>query len=215
MSTSLVQVIRVQVTAHRRPCLLDLSGVCHAPKGGDTGTPLLQPNDQVICQAVPHISVHLGINLRLSFPPKTGPLFLEIAGMVGPGNSPGTLTIDGDFTQGAAGTLEIKLDLGAHDLRDVVGDVFLDVFLDLQITSAFIDAAVNGDVFRTMNWASHTGQFVGPTEFWLGDRTIAFLQYEADGLNLAIMVPAPGAALIFESAVLTLARRRAANPQAV
>lgn len=46
-------------------------------------------------------------------------------------------------------------------------------------------------------------------------RTIAFLQYEADGLNLAIMVPAPGAVLIFAFAVLALARRRAANPQAV
>jgi fibronectin-binding autotransporter adhesin len=90
---------------------------------------------------------------------------VNIGGTVGPGNSPGTLTIDGDFTQGAAGTLEIELDLGAHDLLDVVGDAFLDGFLDLQMTSAFIDAAVNGDIFRIMNWASHTGQFVGPTEF--------------------------------------------------
>jgi hypothetical protein len=46
-------------------------------------------------------------------------------------------------------------------------------------------------------------------------RTIAFLQCETDGLNLAIMVPAPGATLIFAFAVLALARRRAANPQAV
>jgi hypothetical protein len=34
-------------------------------------------------------------------------------------------------------------------------------------------------------------------------------------LNLAIMIPAPGATLIFAFAVLALARRRAANPQAV
>ncbi len=140
---------------------------------------------------------------------------VNIAGTVEPGNSPGTLTIDGDFTQGAAGTLEIELDLGAHDLLDVMSDAFLDGFLDLQLTSAFNDAAVDGDIFRIINWASHTGQFVGPTEFWIGDRTIAFLRYETDGLNLAIMIPAPDATLIFTFAVLVLERRRAANPQAV
>jgi hypothetical protein len=132
-------------------------------------------------------------------------------GTVGPGNSPGTLTIDGDYTQGSTGTLAIEMDLGAHDLLDIMGDAFLDGFLDLQFTTAFSGAAMDGDVFRIVNWENHTGQFVGPTEFWIGERTLASLQYEADGLNLLIIVPAPGAAVIFGFAVLALVRRRAVH----
>lgn len=38
--------------------------------------------------------------------------FTNNGGTVGTGNSPGTLTIDGDYTQGATGTLAIEMDLG-------------------------------------------------------------------------------------------------------
>ena len=60
-----------------------------------------------------------------------------------------------------------------------------------------------------MKWESHTGQFGVPAKFWIGERTAALLQYEADGLNLLIIVPAPSAALIFGFAVLALMRQRA------
>lgn len=132
-------------------------------------------------------------------------------GTVGPGNSPGTLTIDGDYTQSASGTLTIEIDLGAHDLLDVIGNAFLDGVLDVQFTSAYLNAATDGDTFRIMNWAAHTGQFDGPTEFMIGAYTTASLSYESDGLNLTVNVPAPGAMVIFAIAVLSLIRQRTAN----
>ena len=47
-------------------------------------------------------------------------------GTVAPGNSIGTQTIFGDFTQGAGGNLEIEFDNGTIDLLDITGNASLD-----------------------------------------------------------------------------------------
>ena len=46
----------------------------------------------------------------------------NIGGTVGPGNSPGKLTVDGDYTQGAGGTLAMEIaSLLSFDVLDITG----------------------------------------------------------------------------------------------
>ena len=65
------------------------------------------------------------------------------AGSVAPGNSPGILSVDGNFTQSAGGTLEIELAsndgvVGTdHDRLDVALSANLDGTLDLQLDEGY------------------------------------------------------------------------------
>ena len=59
-------------------------------------------------------------------------------GTVSPGDSPGTLAINGNYTQGSAGTLDIEFTNSAHDLLNVSGLVTTGGTLDVN----YIDSAV-------------------------------------------------------------------------
>jgi len=78
-----------------------------------------------------------------------------------PGNSAGTLQINGDYTQTAAGLL--GLEIGGeiagvdNDLLDISGSAAFDGTLNVEILAGFTPTV--GDTFEVINYASHTGQF--------------------------------------------------------
>ena len=77
------------------------------------------------------------------------------SGMVRPGNSIGTLTVLGNYTQNADGDLEIEInDIGQSDLLNVTGIATLDGTLTLAPEPGIYPA---GQRFRFMNYASQTG----------------------------------------------------------
>lgn len=79
-------------------------------------------------------------------------------GAVAPGNSPGTLHIDGNYTQGATGHLQIELaSATSSDLLDVTGQANLDGTLEIVLTNGFTPAA--SDTFHVFSGASLTGAF--------------------------------------------------------
>ena len=81
-------------------------------------------------------------------------------GTVAPGNSPGILTVDGNFTQASGGTLEIEIGgLIAgdnHDQLDVLGSLDLDGTLMVSLIDDF--APVLGNTFDILNFTSATLQ---------------------------------------------------------
>ena len=82
-------------------------------------------------------------------------------GTVAPGNSPGGLTIAGNYVQGAGGTLEIELG-GTSPITDfdqlkVTGSAALDGTLIVATASG--SAIVQGTTYDVMTYGSRTGNF--------------------------------------------------------
>ncbi|MBI4937132.1 MAG: filamentous hemagglutinin N-terminal domain-containing protein [Nitrosomonadales bacterium] len=81
-------------------------------------------------------------------------------GTVAPGNSPGALTISGNYTQGPGATLAVELGgtaAGTFDTLDVTGMASLDGTLSVSMFGGFIGSA--GDVFPIINAYSISGAF--------------------------------------------------------
>jgi hypothetical protein len=111
----------------------------------------------------------------------------NIGGTVGPGNSPGTLTVDGNFTQGPGGTLAIEIDaLAAFDVLDITGNASLDGTLDLQVAAACAATAVAGDSFTILEWTSFSGAFSTVTGLNFAAGKFFSLDYGATGLTLTV-----------------------------
>lgn len=86
---------------------------------------------------------------------------LTNAGTVSPGSSPGTITIDGDYTQESSGTLSIELggttpDI-EHDQLIVTGNAILDGTLQVNLIEPY--TPVLGDTFTILTYGSYTGSF--------------------------------------------------------
>ena len=90
-------------------------------------------------------------------------------GTISPGNSPGILSVSGNYTQGAGGTLEIEImgtnpGEGGHDQLNVVGSASLDGTLDIQTDAGFTPAVgatpgMIGDKFVIITANSVSGEF--------------------------------------------------------
>ncbi|GJM33753.1 MAG: hypothetical protein DHS20C18_27540 [Saprospiraceae bacterium] len=90
--------------------------------------------------------------------PTGGTAALVNNGTVAPGNSIGTLTINGDFTNEAAGTVEIELTgtSGDNDVLVVSGEANLDGTLNVVQIGGTIDL---GDAYNAITWTSLVGSF--------------------------------------------------------
>ncbi|MCC7087484.1 MAG: hypothetical protein IT427_20970, partial [Pirellulales bacterium] len=81
--------------------------------------------------------------------------------VVGPGNSPGVLSVSGDYVQGAVGTLAIEI-AGTtvdteYDQLNVMGNATLDGKLLVTLLSGFTPQV--GDTFDVLNAAAISGNF--------------------------------------------------------
>ncbi len=91
-------------------------------------------------------------------------------GIVSPGDSPGTLTINGNYSQNSIGTLRIEvagLPGGQHDLLFVGGSATLDGTLQVLRLNNFMPMKGDRVTFLTDN-GGHTGTFDTVTSTFLG-----------------------------------------------
>lgn len=121
---------------------------------------------------------------------------LTNAGTVSPGNSPGTITVDGNYTQESTGSLAIELGGTTpdteHDQVVVTGAVILGGTLDVSLINEFSPQL--GDSFTIMTYGSITGTFAStslptldPGLKWgvsLGETTMRLI-VEADGGSIS------------------------------
>jgi fibronectin-binding autotransporter adhesin len=88
-------------------------------------------------------------------------------GTVLPGASPGTLTVSGNYTQGAGGELEIEIGgtgAGQFDQLAIGGSATLAGALDLRPTPAYVTAATPGDSVAFLTYGgTRTGTFASTT----------------------------------------------------
>ncbi|EDY82599.1 hypothetical protein VDG1235_2222 [Verrucomicrobiia bacterium DG1235] len=84
-------------------------------------------------------------------------------GTVGPGNSPGILSVLGDYAQTAGASLLVEIGglvAGTQfDVLDVSGVATLAGLLDLQLIDGFLGSIAAGDEFTFMNYSSLVGGF--------------------------------------------------------
>ncbi len=105
-------------------------------------------------------------------------------GTVAPGASPGTLTIDGDYTQGSGGTLRAEINgIGAlHDRLDVTGSATLDG--TLQLVTGYDPGSADG--FRVLEAGTRTGTFATVSGRQATPQKSYLVDYDATGVTLAI-----------------------------
>jgi hypothetical protein len=133
-------------------------------------------------------------------------------GAISPGESPGTLTIDGNLIMESTSTLFMELgglDQGtSYDLLEVTGEAWLAGILNVDLWDSFIPAV--GDSFDILTaWIIQENNLsLGDTpDGWIWD--LAYLDLDKDG-NLdtvrltANAVPIPGAVWLFAPALLGL-----------
>jgi hypothetical protein len=103
------------------------------------------------------------------------------SGFVLPGLSPGTLTINGNYTQTAAGVLQMEIGgaaAGQFDRLVVTGAGNLGGTLDIRLMNGFVPQPSNS--FPILQYGSHTGSFAQS----VGDFSTA--QIGAAGLSIAV-----------------------------
>ncbi len=87
------------------------------------------------------------------------------SGMIQPGSpgTPGTLSVNGNFVQGASGVLDAQINgvgAGSHSQLSVTGNVTLAGSLAAQPSTAYAAAATLGDTFAVVNYGgSRSGSF--------------------------------------------------------
>jgi len=86
---------------------------------------------------------------------------VTVYGSTDPGNSPGILTVNGNYTQASGSFLNIQLGgtgLGQFDQLNVNGNLSLAGTLDVLLWNGFVPA--NGNTFDILNWTgTRTGSF--------------------------------------------------------
>ncbi len=140
-----------------------------------------------------------------------GGSIVNIGGLLSPGHSAGSITINGNYTEGAAGALLIELaglTSGQFDYLDVNGTASLGGTLDIAFLNGFHPAV--GDTFHIMDFNSRTGDFDSIQV--LGASGYQFLpEYTSGGLTLLTQaVPEPSTivmAVVGLVCLLLLARR--------
>ncbi len=119
---------------------------------------------------------------------------LDNAGTVSPGTSPGTITIDGNYTQESTGVLAMEIGGTTPDIQYdqflVSGTAALDGTLEVSLIESFTPA--QGDNFILMTYASHTGTFATANLPELGPGLVWEIDYGNTALSLTVVVPSGG-----------------------
>lgn len=124
--------------------------------------------------------------------------------MPGSPNTPGTLTIVGNYEQLSTGMLQELIGPSSQSFLNVTGDVALDVnsFLDINLLNGYDPL---GQTFMIMDYSSLVGQFSNGSSFWqdgfLWD--ISYGQHEID--VTAVSAPEPSSLLLLFLGLAALA----------
>lgn len=148
-----------------------------------------------------------------------GNVIVSGSGFVAPGLSPGTLTIEGDYTQGPEGVLQIELAglaAGTFDILHVTGDVALGGTLALSFIDGFAPQADDQFTFLMV-----TGALAGAFDQVLVHNLAPGFDYDLgwnggalqmQALNTGVYVPLPAPWLLLVGGCALLARvRRSAS----
>ncbi|HEX8600521.1 MAG TPA: S-layer homology domain-containing protein [Chloroflexia bacterium] len=124
-----------------------------------------------------------------------GTVFANVsnAGVVAPGASPGSLTVNGNYTQMSAGALNIEIGGPAagtqHDALIVTGVANLAGKINLSLANGFMPA--DGMAFEVLQYASYAGAFGEINGANLGNGRTFALSYGS--LSMSVVVQAPAA----------------------
>jgi len=127
---------------------------------------------------------------------------LNAAGLVSPGNSPGTLFIHGDYTQNTAGSLLIEIageQPGVFDTLTISGNALLDGTLDIDFLNGFLPSY--GDTFQILSFGSLTGRFADIEGLTFGSGEHFEVAYSPNGLTLTA-VPEPDSLMLVVCAAM-------------
>lgn len=105
-------------------------------------------------------------------------------GVVAPGDSPGTLTIEGEYVQEQGGVLQMEIegtDPAEYDSLEVVGTVELGGTLDIR-TRYY--TPVDGDTFAAVSAVARTGEFASVKGTSLGLGRKYRVQYPPNGVSV-------------------------------
>ena len=143
---------------------------------------------------------------------------LNTSGIVSPGNSVGVLTIDGNYTQSAGGTLVLEIDAAnSFDVLNVTGDanlggtlsVLLDANFDLMAGQNFLVANIGGFSIDQFSGLTQGGIVASDNGF---DLRIDYFGGDGNDLRLTtgVVVPEPASlgVVFFAIASCTMRRRR-------
>jgi hypothetical protein len=111
------------------------------------------------------------------------------AAAVGPGDSAGTISITGDYTQTSAGSLNIELggaSAGQFDVLQVSGTATLDGTLNVSLINGYNPAPP--DSFQILTFGSRVGDFATMNGLDLGGGKTLAPTYDATSLTLTTQV---------------------------
>ena len=154
-----------------------------------------------------------GVNINGGTLKGTGTVVANVtnAGHVAPGDSPGTLSVTGNYTQTSAGALDIEIGgtgTGQFDFLNITGAANLAGILNALQFAGFQAAA--GEVFDILHAGSRIGTFLlNSTALNLAPGLTASLSYSSTDVFLNIngavtSTPEPGTLAMFGSALLGL-----------
>ena len=133
------------------------------------------------------------------------------AGVVSPGNSPGTLAIIGSYTQTDTGSLHVEIGgkgADSFDLLTVAEDAALDGRLTVELLGGYVPSA--DDRFTVLAADALEGVFDNaPDTITIAQGTFDVV-YDGESVTLAnfVAVPEPAAALLLLASPLLIGRRR-------
>lgn len=128
---------------------------------------------------------------------------LSNAGQVQPGNSVGTLTVTGAYSQSAAGSLEVEIggrSPGEFDQLAVAGTATLNGALSIRVVNGFVP--VPGDVFQVMQYNLRSGAFAATNGMLAANGQVLLVpSYRTNGVFLVATIAPLGPTLVAPSVV--------------